>query len=410
MDQAFRTRLVELLSSTTLDEEMESEDARNREIAVSEMISDLFNQQDEDLLAGQSDFVDLVFDLIKESSATWLKNLRIVDIDWESEGNLPLVKRLLKNLPHHLERIEILEAGEDDEDIDDQVFTIHKEQDEDGNTELKLHAYDWKSLHYLETVSHSNAVVDQSISLCLNDFEPLHRLPEILARFADTLKELSIYCCGDDLDNQYRVILYMLFPSMKCLKSFSFQGIDLPLDIVNRIPHRYLQKLKLIMDCPKIPNPMPSQLKEIRMHRLNDQQVLQILQQVPGLIIFQCTCWVVTSTRSYEVIANAVEQHSNIQVLYTPRRQSRSPVLTDPTGIVFKSFQRILLHTHKNLVRNTFGETWQQSLSAAYLPFMLQNRYVSYHDRTGRLGKMNRNYWLLRQVPHLLCKEEAHGS
>ena len=409
MDEASRTSLVELLSSTEpSDDDMEeSEDPYDRESAVSALISLLFTEQDEAALAEHGDFVDLVFDLI-ESSATWLRYLKIVDIDWLSEGNLPLVKRLLKNIPRHLERIEILEADEDGEDIDDPVFTIHKKQDEDGNTVLKLYAYDRKSLHYLETVSHSNAVVDHNISLCLNEFEPLYRLLPILAQFVDTLKELRICCSGDDLDNQYHVILYTLLPTMKCLKSFSFEGIDLPLDIVNRLPHRHLQKLQLIMDCPKIPNPMPSQLKEIQTQNLNDQQALQILQQIPGLIKFRCTYWVVTSARSYEVIANAVEQHSNIQDFYTSRRPSRSPVLTDPTGIVFKSLQRIHLHTHKNLVKNTFGEAWQQSLSAAYLPFLLRNRHVSYHYRTGLVGKVNRNYWLLRQVPHLLCKEEAH--
>ena len=402
MDEASRTRLVELLSATTPNEEMELQDARNRKTALSELISDLFNQQDEAVLAGQSDFVDLVFDLIEESSSTWLKVLEII-VGGSNAGDLPLVKRLLQNIPRHLESIEILEADEDDE-AGDLVLTIHKKQDEDGSTELKLFAYGPKSLHYLETVSHSNAIVDQNISLCLNEFEPLYRLLPILAEFVDTLKELKIYGSGDDSGIQYHVILYMLLPTMKGLKSFSFQGIHLPLDIVNRIPHRHLQKFQLIMDCPKIPNPMPPKLKEIYMKKANDQQVIRILQQVAGLIEFRCALLYIGSERRCEMIANAVEQHSHIQSFYG------NPGGVDPADIMFKSFQRIHLHTHKNTVRNTFGETWQQSMSAAYLPFLLRNRHVSYHYRTGVVGNVNRNYWLLRQVPHLLCKEEAHGS
>ena len=416
MEEDFRTRLVDLLSSAPAagnDDEETQQALNNRETAVSELISDLFKQQDEAVLVEQSDFVDLVFDLIEESSATWLKNLEIIVESSSSEENFPLVKRLLEKIPRNLERIDIF-----DDHVDFEIFSVVKEQD--GS--VQLYAYDPKALHYLEVLSQSNAV-DQCTSLHLHYMEPHYRLPEILARFADTLQKLRI--CDDNVhsDLSYHVILYMLLPTMKCLKSFSLEGIELPLDIANRIPLRHLEKLEILCDNPGLsqllPNhPMPSQLKEIRMHRLNDQQVLQILQQVPGLIEFQCSCLHVTSEprRFYPlgVIADAVEQHSSIQCYKVSFKYFSSDGTEPEDSVVFKkSVQRINLHTHKNALRSTFGETWQQSLSAAYLPFLLRSRLVPHYHRvygSDPFFDENRNYWLLRQVPHLLCKEESHGS
>ena len=349
------------------------------------------------------EYVEKIFELLNK--ATWLDR---IDLD-DGVGDLPLVKRLLRNIPAHLKHIRITHGDENDEEtfdfgIEERELTINKG---------KL----WK---YFEAVSRTSDIANEPLCLYLVDFQPVYRLVMLLLPFCSSLRSLSVtqftHGRNNAPDSSMLVVLYTLLPQMKSLETFESHGFKLETELLNRIPPDHLLYLTIgdfdgNMQRSHLPDYLPPDLKSLSLTMMNTSEVLRVIREVPSLDVLEPVNLNVEGPGALIRIAEAVEQHPSITA-FLPLRLDVDD--EDEHSAIVAPMFRILHHTWKNQMILSYGPNWVETIPRSELPFLLAqaHRHLTHSiifprdPETFRFGP-SAVFRLLRAVPHLLSSPRA---